>query len=150
MQGDLIVYKVVRKYRGSTTYGIKGAMFSPYQHFQWEEGQHYYQDDDKLGCESLDRKMWISAENASLWSFNVHEGLHACLTPKAANILANNQYNRDQIRIVEMIIPNGAKYYADKNSIVATEMVFPENAKVYTISQFQKKFKNKIYVFNNF
>ena len=132
MQDDRVVYKVVRLQ-------ADGRFTSPYQSFDWEEGQYYYQDDDKMVTGGIGK--WYGwADSAGSWMFSVHEGLHACSAPSSAHVRGYNQYNSKNIRIIEMVIPKGAKYYEQDGDIVSTEMIFPEGAKAYTLAKFAKKF----------
>ena len=124
---DMKVYKVLRQ----TTKAFK----SPYQGFSWQKGQHYYQTDGKLG--TTIQRSYLSTY-PDFVSINVHQGLHAYTTLNEAVKSANWMDFHKRLRIIEMIVPKGAKYLIDKRNheIVATEMIFHDDAKVENFLDF--------------
>jgi len=89
---------------------------SPYRHFKWEPGFHYYQDNGKLpkninGC----------------WNIQIHAGLHAFVDEVTARKRRREMFYYHNKHIVKMTIPKGAKYFLGTNGdIVSTEMIYPK------------------------
>lgn len=106
MSKDMKVYKILRvgiKHRKKTYY-------SPYRHFPYEKGMHYYQTED--WC----TKSIVSDIYGGVY-LDIHEGLHAYVNPLFAGELASNEV------IIEMIIPQGAKYYLGANGDIVTDQL---------------------------
>jgi hypothetical protein len=118
---NITVWKVVEK--------ENGKFKSPYMSaFKWEEGQTYT---SKLKCK-------VEKSEYNGWLLQVDEGLHAAMTKQMA---MNIFYYSNTRRIIEMIIPKGAKYYiGNRGDIVADTMKFPIGAKIYTTKQFKKAY----------
>lgn len=108
LSSDMKVYKVLKV----TTKNRKKTYSSPYRHFPYEKGIHYYQTKD----------WYTTSIRADLYGsvyMEINQGLHAYVNPHFAGFISNNQV------IVEMIIPAGAKYYlGNAGDIVANQLIW--------------------------
>lgn len=128
---DIIVYKVLRFTREKFE--------SPYQGYVWEKGQHHFQTDGKLGTR-IYKSLWSS--NGKL-SIDVNQGLHAYTHKNVAISSAQWMDGKNSLRIVELVIPKGAKYLKSKadKEIVATEMIFFDDAVIEKYTDLLKLIK---------
>lgn len=103
---DILVYKILR----STNY-------APYKNFEYEKGFHYYQVGKPF---SFDIGYW-----GDKWQIAIGKGLHAYTSLTAAQCPKIMFFN-STIKIVEMIVPKGSKYFISSNEkeIVSDNLIW--------------------------
>lgn len=136
MKKDKIVYKVLEE-KVAGPWGKTKHYVSPYRLYKWEQGWHYYERGGKLGVNGF------GARCGGKWGFDVDQGLHAYSTPKSAHKHIS-AYAPSEFRVVEMVIPAGAKYYSSGGEIVATQMIFFDDAIILSCEEFAQKHNLKI------
>ncbi len=111
---DIVVYKILKNRR----VGLSGrpAWATVYQNFKFSKGYHYYQEVYKSEGE-----FGISFKQDSLGvRVRIDEGLHAWTTKSTAS---RNCFG--DVKIFEMIIPKGSKYYLGRNGdIVSNNLIW--------------------------
>lgn len=95
-------------------YKVLDGMYSPYRRFRWQRGYNYYEDQPLIV--GVDYRLFI-----------IGKGLHAYQSRDDAH--GSFAYSSTS-RIVEMIIPKGAKYFlGDNGDIVSDKLNFPAKKK---------------------
>ncbi len=115
-------------------YKVLDGSYSPYRSFRWVKGYYYYEDEplevkgqftlwnQQLGFfEQFEQPVSSNRYSAR---FSIERGLHAWQSKH----IAYNSYTyhiRTNARIVEMIIPKGAKYFlGDDGDIVSDKILY--------------------------
>lgn len=101
---DIKVWKMMRVEKE----GRKNVYTSPFRGFTYKKGFHYYQEGKAFS---------FAIDGPTL---EIHQGLHAYRDKTAA--ISAGWWNCNPVR---MIIPKGAKYYANEIEIVSDQLVFP-------------------------
>lgn len=113
----LIAKEDIRVWKGlhmqTTRTGI-----TPHQNFQFEKGQHYYQEGNdftfKVGTKT---STYVNGKVVRGYEVSVYEGLHACTTRSKAFDHAP--------WVVPMTIPKGARYFlGKKGDIVSNQLIW--------------------------
>ena len=93
---DIVVYKVINIFGGA----------SIYRNFKYEQGYHYYQ----TGKRPFGFVIYKGSFQEK-WKIDINEGLHSYSTVTKATSRCDS-YSK----VVEMIIPKGAKYFIGSNN----------------------------------
>lgn len=122
---DIVAYKLLDKVR------VKGKVkyLSPHKDYEYKKGYHYYQKGKSPFTYTF-----------GYTCFKVNEGLHVYRTLHDAYCCMNHGNNV----VVKMIIPKGAKYFANGSERASSALIFPARGKVFTKIEAMREMKKII------